>query len=256
MLNYEVSCNNKPVILQIGVAVRVKSVVCIQVLNPDKRNTVYMDRWQTVNDRGEFDVRLPQNCKRVLVKIWMPENNNDQDIRITKFSKKKIENYLPCVSGGYKVREFVKFAQFFAENCGDLSTGTYYSDNEQFRIDYLPTITNNGQTISTPARISNKNGRMEISQQAFLRYTVPMRMAIMLHEYAHFNMNEVQEDEVEADLNGLKIYLGIGYPVIEAHKSFLEVFEGTPTEENKKRYGYIKSFIDNFDRLKYKICLP
>ena len=68
-------------------------------------------------------------------------------------------------------------------------------------------------------------------------------------------MNVIQQDEIEADLNGLKIYLGLGYPIIEAHKSFLNVFKETPTEENKKRYQHIEAFIKNFPNIKHTICI-
>jgi len=110
--------------------------------------------------------------------------------------------------------------------------------------------------LTTPARISNQTGRMEISQKAFRDMSIPMRMAILCHEFSHFYLNEVQHDEIEADLNALTIYMGIGYPVIEAHKAFLETFHKSPSDVNKERYVYLKTFIDNFDKLKYDICFP
>jgi hypothetical protein len=138
---------------------------------------------------------------------------------------------------------------------GILSTGRYVSDNKKYVIDYLPEIVHeSGKVLSTPARISNSTGRMEISKKAFSKMTIPMRMAILCHEFSHFYLNEVQRDEIEADLNALTLYLGMGYPIIEAHKAFLETFENTPTQMNKERYIYLKTFIDNFDKLKHKIC--
>jgi hypothetical protein len=110
--------------------------------------------------------------------------------------------------------------------------------------------------LTTPARISNQTGRMEISQKAFRDMSIPMRMAILCHEFSHFYLNEVQHDEIEADLNALTMYLGMGYPVIEAHKAFLETFYKSPSDVNKERYVYLKTFIDNFDKLKYDICFP
>jgi hypothetical protein len=50
--------------------------------------------------------------------------------------------------------------------------------------------------------------------------------------------------------------MGMGYPIIEAHKAFLETFHNTPTQTNKERYTYLKTFIDNFDSLKHQICKP
>ncbi len=256
MLRYHVKCDSKPITISIGVEVRVPAKVVIKVSNPTKRNTVYMDRWQTVQKKGTFEVRLPQSCEKVLVEISCQNNSNDDNIRLLEIKKKKIKQYIPCLSGGYKIKSFVKFAQNFSENAGVLPAGTYWSDNKQFRIDYMPKITQDGKVLSTPARISNKNGRMEVSMSDFQRYTVPMRMAILLHEFAHFNMNDIQKDEIEADLNALKVYLGLGYPVIEAHKSFLRVFQNSPNKPNKERYDFIKTFIDKFDSIKYKICLP
>ena len=78
-----------------------------------------------------------------------------------------------------------------------------------------------------------------------------MRMAILLHEFAHFYLNENIDDEVEADLNGLLIYLGLGYPRIDGYEAFLQVFETTPTPQNKNRYDIINNFITEFDKKKF-----
>ena len=76
-----------------------------------------------------------------------------------------------------------------------------------------------------------------------------MRMAILLHEFAHFYLNEDIQDEIEADLNGLLIYLGLGYPRVDGY----EAFEGTPTEKNKVRFDVINKFIHDFENKKYVI---
>lgn len=253
MLRYKVKCKGKPVILKIGVQVlRPDSKVCVRVFNPNKTNAVYIDRWQTVKKNGEFDVRIPHSCQDVIAEIWVKDDGSPDALRITKFQLLPIQQDQRCIAGGYKVKSFVKFAQFFAENAGDLATGDYYDDDKQFKFEYLPNIQAN---VTTPARIHNGTGIFQISKEHFDRFTVPMRMAILLHEYAHYNMNVVQQDETEADLNGLKIYLGLGYPLIEAHKSFTRVFKETPTPENKRRYKYIESFIKNYDKLKHTICI-
>ena len=120
-----------------------------------------------------------------------------------------------------------------------------------FLIEYLPTIIDrNGKRLSTPARISRTTGRIQVSKEKFDKYTLPMRFAILCHEFSHYYLNEDINDETEADLNGLLIYLGLGYPRIEAHQSFLEVFIGTPSVQNKERYDKINTFITNFDNKK------
>ena len=76
-------------------------------------------------------------------------------------------------------------------------------------------------------------------------------MAILLLEYSHFYVNKVINDESEADLNGLLIYLGLGYPRFEGHEAFLKTFIDTPSEQNKIRYDKIKAFIDDFEKNNY-----
>ena len=256
MLRYEIKTDGKPTCIDIGVEVKKPTKVKIVVLNPNKRGCIYLDRWQTVKQKGEFEARLPITPENVLVLIQSEGNSDDDNIRLTKLKKKPLKQHMNCIKSSKKVSEFIKFAEQMSENATILATGTYYSDAGKFRIDYLPVIREKGKVLNTPARISNRTGRIEVSKSAFARYTVPMRMAILLHEFSHFNLNVVQKDEIEADLNALKIYLGLGYPVVEAHKSFLQVFKKHPTKQNEERYKYLKTFIDNFDKIKYRICLP
>jgi hypothetical protein len=61
------------------------------------------------------------------------------------------------------------------------------------------------------------------------------------------------DNESEADINGLLIYLGLGYPRIEAFQAFLEVFKDSPSQQNKKRYDRINNFIRNFEKNKMVI---
>jgi hypothetical protein len=121
-------------------------------------------------------------------------------------------------------------------------------------IEYLPTIVNkDGRELTTPARISKVTGRIQVSKKQFDDYTVPMRFAILCHEFSHFYVNEDMDNESEADINGLLIYLGLGYPRIEAFQAFLEVFKDSPSQQNKKRYDRINNFIRNFEKNKMVI---
>ena len=75
---------------------------------------------------------------------------------------------------------------------------------------------------------------------------VAMRMAILMHEYAHFYVNKVPSDESEADINGLKIYFTRGYPKISAYNVFLNVFKRSPSSANKERYDMLDNFIREY----------
>ena len=244
-----------------NVSLRVQKPCRIRVMavNPDKPKTIYMDRFKMVKDVYDFELRLPQCGKKVLL-IATTDYGDSNAVRIQKCEKIKLKECLSCIPNG-KAREFIKFAQQFSENCSILSTSfdkhnasVYMSDEGNFRIDFLPFIVAKGRKSHTPARISNQNGRIEVSKEHFINYTVPMRMAVLLHEFSHFNLNEDMHDEVEADLNGIKMYMGLGYPVIEGHKSFISVFKGLPTKQNVERYEFLKTFMDNFDELKSKYC--
>jgi len=252
---YELRTSNEPTNIKLGLEARTPSKVRVVVYNPEKPNTYYLDRTVNIQNKEEVDIRLPQNAEKVVLgfhAINMPHNDI---VRITKLEKTKLNQYEKCYNRQKKVLEFIDFAQWFSENCAILSPGTYYSKDKTFRIDLLPIIVDKGRVLTTPARISNTNGRIEVSKQHFIKNTVPMRMAIFLHEMSHFYLNVHQHDEIEADLNALKIYLSLGYPVIEAHKAFLHVFKIAATGQNKERYEYLKEFIDNFEKLKFKICL-
>lgn len=212
-----------------------------------------MDRWKTIKGNEILETRLPQSPKKLMVRV-IPESSN---LKVLGFEAKSLPVYSVCLKRNSNIKAFVKFAQNFSENLYYLPVGTYYSDNRKFRIDLFDVITDDetGRKLRTPARISNQTGRIEVSKSHFMKMTIPMRMAILLHEFAHFYMNEKQTDEVEADLNALKIYLSLGYPYIEAHKSFIHTFRGNQTRQNKMRYEEIKKFVNDFEKKKYGMCL-
>jgi hypothetical protein len=127
---------------------------------------------------------------------------------------------------------------------------TYRSDDGQYFIQLKQQIKDaNGKVLGTPARIGRRTGVIQVSKTQFEQFTIPMRMAILLHEFSHFYLNEKMDDEMEADLNGLLVYLGLGYPRIEAYQAFLETFKNTPSNLNKKRYDMINNFINNFEKM-------
>lgn len=261
MIEYALNTKNEPVAIDLEIAVKTPCRVRVILYNPEKPATVYFDRFKDIVDKAPFEIRLPQNGKVTKMEVLCEKSSaNNGNVSVTKFRKKGINSHAPCLNGNgwneSKVKEFLKFAKEFSENASIYDFGTYYSDKGNFRIDYFPVIMNEGTPMTTPARIHNGNGRMEVAKKSFITYTVPSRVAVLLHEFSHFNLNEDQHNETEADLNALKIYLGCGYPVIEAHKGFIEVFKTHPSNQNVERYETLKRFIDNFDSNKFRLCLP
>jgi len=227
------------------------------VRDEDMRNTTFTNRWKTVNGECSFFVRMPVSGKNALVEIYnekVGKVEQDPSFEVLDIKKLPLEKKLDSLdfSNG-DLKSFIAFCTKFCFNAGTLSSGRYKSSDGKFEIDYVPTIISSrtGKELETPARISKQSGKIQVSQKKFVCDTVPMRMAIMLHEYSHFYVNENIDDESEADLNGLLIYLGLGYPRFEGHEAFLKTFINTPTELNKNRYDKIKKFIEDFEKNNY-----
>lgn len=225
----------------------------LKVIDAEQPNTLYTNRYKTVDGEAEFFVRLPVSGNNVLVNIYNEKFGDlpmgqDNTIVVESITKEPLEKKLDVIDfSNPLVRSFVNFAIRFSYNAGNLPSGNYVSDDKKFLIRYVPTIMEGGNELATPARIDVDSGIIEASKKYFLDYTVPNRVAILLHEFSHVFLNDNVDDEVEADLNGLLIYLGLGFPRIEAFEVFAQTFLNTPTEQNKMRYDKIKNFIDNFE---------
>lgn len=226
----------------------------IKVTDETQPNTSFTDRYKTVDGEATFFVRMPVSPTNALVYVYNEANGNlmqgqDDSFEVESITKQPLEKKLDVIDfSNADVRSFVNFATRFSYNAGSLPSGTYVSDDRKFVIKYLPIIEDNGQEQTTPARIDITNGNIEISKKQFIEFTVPNRMAILLHEFSHVYLNDNVDDEVEADLNALLIYLGLGYPRIDAFEVFAKTFMNAPTEQNKDRYDKIKNFIDTFEQ--------
>jgi hypothetical protein len=188
--------------------------------------------------------------------VYKRQKEKENNIKILSIDKTPLEKRMDVVDiTNQSVAYFVDFAQRFCFNSAYLATGkTYQSDNGAIMIEYVDTIKNaQGRVLTTPARISKVTGRIQVSKKEFDNYTVPMKFAILCHEFSHFYLNDDMDNESEADINGLLIYLGLGYPRIEGYQAFLEVFKDAPNQANKNRFDIIDNFIKNFEKNKMVI---
>jgi hypothetical protein len=250
----KVPTRHEELTLIIKVLTQEPTKIRIKVIDDSQQDTSFTDRYKTVDGESIFYVRMPVSPKNALVYIYNEDKGNlmqgqDDTFEVESITKGALEKKLDIIDfSNADVKSFVNFATRFSYNAGSLPSGTYVSDDRRFVIKYLPTIEDNGKEQSTPARIDITNGNIEISKKQFVKFTVPNRMAILLHEFSHVYLNDNVDDEVEADLNSLLIYLGLGYPRIDAFEVFAKTFMNAPSEQNKDRYNKIKSFIDNFEK--------
>jgi hypothetical protein len=258
-MNLRINTRYEELSLAIQLQTLSPSKIRIKVYDAEKPKTVFTDRYKTVKGNEVFYIRMPLSSNKVIVSVYNEAVGNkrkgeDKSFIVTEVKKLPLQKRTDVGDiRDYTVSSFVDFAQRFSFNASYLEDDkTYQSQNGEFLIEYLPVIVSgkSGKKLKTPARISKVNGRIQVSKEAFEGYTVPMRMAILLHEFSHFYLNDNMDDEIEADLNGLLIYLGLGYPRIEGYQAFLEVFQESPSEQNKKRYDIINKFIRDFENNK------
>jgi hypothetical protein len=128
----------------------------------------------------------------------------------------------------------IKWIEYFSRVAGRLRPGNYVGDNVPFVIQVRRNIyTDNGEVHPTPARIHTELPIIQVSKAKFDQNTVPERVIILLHEFAHNFINNDQDNEQESDQHALNIYNELGYPKIEAVNAFGDIMEDT--DDNYQR---------------------
>jgi len=228
---------------KIIIAVKAPRIINVSIKDSVKPNTVYYYRKVYFDEPSQKTIFLgmPQSPKTAIISIYEEGTAAGQSslvfdavVKITPLrSKLFLFDYKNDL-----IKEFIPFAQWFAANCGIISTGVYMSENGTFRIDYLKAIRDEKGNINpnNSARVSINRGIIEVSQLLFKNITVFGRMILLLHEFSHYYLNKDIYDEEEADLNGVLIFIGLGYPKIEAMDTLIDTYARNDTSQNRKRY--------------------
>lgn len=253
-MKFYANLDEKPCTLMFDIQSAFPKKMYIKVADAEKPNTIFTNRTCKVDSQEGIFVRMPISPKRAVIHIMSEEEiggGQDKNYKVIDAKKLPLKRKLTSFNhANPTIQKFVRFAQEFCAKAGYISAkgSIYTSDDGKFRIDYLDDIVDDsGKSIKTPARISRNEGIIEVSKVKFEKYTIPMRMAILLHEFSHFYLNTDMANETEADLNGLIIYLGLGYPRIDAYNVFTQVFSTSANELNVNRMKIIDDFIRNFE---------
>jgi|TARA_R110000796_G_scaffold23743_3_gene67922 hypothetical protein len=232
--------------LGITIGCKTPTKISLIVEDAESEEVVFTERTGNLKGSATYYVRLPISPDVALIDV--EGESCDVVIEDVKIMALPTDMSSPLFKRP-DVISFINFAEEFSYDASSLqANATYSSDDDKYKIKYFEDIVNeSGTSLNTPARISQNTGLIEVSKKDFLRYTIPMRLAILLHEFAHFYVNKNMEDEVEADKNSLILYMGLGYPRIDAYNVYLDVFENSPTELNKERYEALqKLFSKNY----------
>ncbi len=246
---------NQPCTLKIVLETQSPEKLWIKFSDASQNHTFYTKRYAVVDGEQSFSIRMPQSPDKGLLIIYNDKNTlgkgeDDKSFRLIETSLLPLT--VEPLQLSKSTKNFVHFAQEFSERAGILSASkkgdVYKSDDRKFTIEYFTDILDEkGRPVGTPARINKYTGVIQVSHKQFKDMSVPMRMAILLHEFSHFWINSNPSSEIQADINGLRIYLALGYPRIDAYNVFLNVFKTVENPETIKRFKALDTFIKNYE---------
>lgn len=225
--------------------------VCAEDTKP---NSKYADRTIDVSGERTIYLSFPVSPKQIILTVEPTSalSDRDYDINIEFKPLKKYEIWIDK-----DTERFLDLAVPFSQFCGFKQPGKngkfYQSSNKEFVLHYMQEIIDyqTGKILNTPARIGHTTGKIEIAANSFNKYTVAMRLMILLHEFSHKWKNPKMglpiSHEIGADINALYIYLGLGFSKIDAIYVYSHVFLAAQSDENKKRMRKIMDYIAKFE---------
>lgn len=253
-----IDTNRKPICITFTINCKGSKRFRIWAEELGKPNSKYADREINVDGSRSIYFNLPATPEKLFLGCRNVQHLNDNDFTVTTIETPfhSFDIYLDS-----EAVEFYNFAVEFAQTCGYVNpnpNGTYFKPkSSRFCIKYFPIIRDyaTGRAIGTPARIGHNTGIIEVAKAKFDRYTVPMRMAILLHEFSHKYRNPkiglAISNEVGADINALYIYLGKGWSKVDAICVFAKVFLKAQTNDNMRRIRKLQDYIDRFENQEY-----
>ena len=201
--------------LSLNVSIKCQGKCKFRVVATDFNvNTKYADRTIEVDGFRTIYLSFVTSPEKVRIIVTPKGDTSNYLVDIKEKPLKTYQIYLD-----EQAKKFVKFAQEFSSVCGYSKAtpqGRFFrTKDKEFSIRFYPFISQNGKVSTSPARIGHNTGIIDVSKLHFDRYTIPMRMIILLHEFSHKYRNPKIDLEISnefgADLNALYIYLGLGY---------------------------------------------
>lgn len=235
-------------------------VVLNAIPNSTLQTTVYdianndriLDRKDVITSPKELILKLPITSSQIMIEIHNIDNGRLPLGKDNSFLCEKIE-LLPLKTFDVDLtnsdKEFIDFIKTISTQLpnipadGKLRT----SPSGKFKIVIFDKLRSySGEYLPSPAMIGKETGTIEISKEYMLSLTQSQRIAVLCHEYGHFYKNpEMGLDignEYGADLNGLTLYLGNGFPIYGYVNAFNRIFDKSSSLQNDQRAILIHKF--------------
>lgn len=258
MFAKEYPSNNRKFSLHITIKCSGKKKIRVWAEELGKRNSKYADREIEVNGERTVYFSFPVSPKSLFIGVLNSENPNDNTFQVI-LEEKELTTYQVWLD--QQTRDFLNLSVHFSQVCGFEPASDrgriFTTENKEFTIKYFNVIRDvaSGQPMNTPARIGHNSGIIETAKCKFDKYTIPMRVIILLHEFSHKYKNpkiglEIS-NEIGADINALYIYLGLGFSKIDAICVFANVFLKAQTKSNIERMRKIMDYIQKFENQEF-----
>lgn len=245
---------NRPMRLDVSVKCTGKCLFRI-VASDFKPFSKYADRKIEVDGFRTIYLSFPVTPKKLKIKIECLKSDGTKTDFIAKITEADLLKY--DIHIDRPTKEFLNLAVYFSQVAGfekSTQNGRIFKTSDgTYNIKYFPQIVDfkSGKVLNTPARIGHKTGIIEVSQISMIKYTIAMRMMILLHEFSHKYKNPKMgleiSDEVGADLNALYLYLGLGFSKVDAIYVFANVFLKAQSQSNIVRMRKIMEYIKRFE---------
>jgi len=269
--------------LKITVRAPKGTLIKINVMDDVRPDTCYSSTTGEVRgSRHAFYIPLPISPEKGYMNIFTVDKHGKKTgAKFTVVKKQQlplITNFNLFDTSNPMIFQAVDFFKDFVTRASFLSAGkmnkddtggSFYTSNDgQIVIQYVDEIIdwcpyrknkdgveeknpNYGKAVATSMRINSATGQIQCSKKYMLTYSIPERMAILLHEFSHYYLNRVQKNEYEADFNAILIYFGLGFSKREGGSSFWKVFERTPSNLNVKRMHKLIALLNRVDNYSY-----
>lgn len=224
----------------------------------NKKNSKYADREIIVEGTRTIHFSFPVSPKTLFVGVLNSENVNDNNFTV-ELKEEDLITYNIWLDS--QTKHFLNLAMHFCQVSGFEPASEkgriFTTEDKEFTIKFFDIIRDQatGKVMNTPARIGHKTGIIETAKVKFDKYTIAMRLIILLHEFSHKYKNpkiglEIS-NEIGADINALYIYLGLGFSKIDAICVFANVFLKAQTKGNIDRMRKIMDYIQKFENQEF-----